>query len=109
MNVIHFFRYYFPRQLLTSHFWSIQQRFEFNRLNLEERLRYNLRVFRFMQAQLHKLKNDENYEALKMILGMLGSGLHPTPAEILAVKEIFSKKPYELYSLPRSNLVIERK
>lgn len=97
----------FPRQLLSSHFWSIQQRFEFYVNILEQRLRYNLRVFRFLQAKLSTIKEQKDYDRLKHILGLLGSGLHPSPEEIIAVRDIFEKAPYDLYSMPRSHLVTE--
>lgn len=95
----------FPRQLLSSHFWSIQQKFEFYVDILEQRLKYNLNVFRFIQAKLSTIKEQKDYDRFKQILGLLSSGLHPTVEEILAVRDIFEKAPYDLYSLPRSHLV----
>lgn len=99
----------FPRQLLSSHFWSIQQRFEFYVNILEQRLRYNLPVFRYLQAKLSTIKLQKDYDRLKHILGLLGSGLHPSSEEVIAVRDIFEKAPYDLFSLPRSHLVKQKK
>lgn len=98
--------YMYPRILLTSHFWSIQQKVEFAQIDLRNRLVYNRRVFRCMQSKLDVLKknDDPSYKKLRYILGLLGSGLHPTSEEILDVKEVFQRPPFHLNSLASSHL-----
>lgn len=96
----------FPRHFLCSHFWSIQQKFDFYIDLLRRRLRYNLPVFRFMQSKLNNLKeNPELFDKFKNMLGRLGSGLHPTSQDILSIKEIFTKSPFSLESMPSNHLV----
>lgn len=97
----------FPRQFLSSHFWSIQQKFDFRLHYLRRRLTYNLPVFRYMQSKLSTLKsNHEKFEQCRHIFGRIGSGLHPTTQEIMDIKEIFTEAPYSLDSMPQYHLVI---
>lgn len=100
----------YPRTLLTSHFWSAQQKLDFVQIDLRNRLLYNRRVFRCMQSKLDALKktHDPAYEKFAYMLGLLGSGLHPTSEEILDVKEVFQRPPFHLNSLSSSHLVRER-
>lgn len=93
--------YMYPRTFLTPHFWSIQQKVDFAQLDLKQRLQYNRRVFRCMQAKLDVLRktNDPLCEKFGNILGLLGSGLHPTSEEILNIKDLFSRSPLHLDSL----------
>lgn len=97
--------YLFPRQLLTSHFWNLQQKTEFNILILKERLMHNRPVFRHLQAQLDGLKGHQLYCSWKNILGMLGSGVQPSPAKILMCRDLFMDKPYKLDCLSGNHVV----
>ncbi|XP_026761497.1 LETM1 domain-containing protein 1 [Galleria mellonella] len=88
-----------PKTLLCSHFWSIQQRLEFSMQDLTERLKNNKPVFRALQAKLDSIPNSEMQKKWRRILALLGSGVHPTPQEVLECKELFIKEPYQLDSL----------
>ncbi|XP_052746470.1 LETM1 domain-containing protein 1 [Bicyclus anynana] len=93
-----------PRKLLCSHFWSIQQRAEFSIEDLTDRLRNNKPVFRALQAKSDNIAPGETKERWTRILGLLGSGVHPSAQAILACKELFSKEPYSLASLSRAHM-----
>lgn len=95
----------YPRLFLTSHFWSIQQKSDFQQIYLKKRLSYNIKVFRCLQSQLGFIYQQKCYEKWKDILGLLGSGRHPTADEILDVIEIFTVKPYHLNYLPAKHIV----
>lgn len=95
----------YPRKLLTYHFWTLQQRSEFAVINLSDRLSYNRKVFRSLQAKLPQIKNDKNYVKWKHILGLIGSGLHPSAEEIISVKELFAEVPYKTKSLSYAHIV----
>jgi LETM1-like protein len=97
---MHFCSYMYPRHLLTSHFWSLQQRVEFQELFLKERTLYNKRIFRKLQENL-----DATNQKLNYVLGLLGSGTHPTSDEILSVQDVFTDAPYRINSLSSSHLV----
>lgn len=97
--------YLFPRHLLTSHFWNLQQKSEFTVLWLKDRLMHNRPVFRHLQEPLKTLKCHELYEPWKKILGMLGSGVQPSVEEILECAELFADKPYSIPYLKRSHVV----
>lgn len=97
--------YLFPRHLLTSHFWNLQQKNEFTILALKDRLLHHRPVFRHLQEQLKSLKGHELYEPWRKILGMLGSGIQPTVQEILECKKLFAEKPYAIPYLKRHHVV----
>lgn len=88
--------YYFPRQLLCYHFWTIQQRSEFQMHYLRSRLIYNKSTFRCLQQELGRMKRKQHPLFIKWanILGLLGSGVHPSPEELISCIELFTEKPY---------------
>lgn len=98
--------YMYPRTFLTPHFWSIQQKVDFAQQDLKHRLQYNRRVFRCMQAKLDVMRknNDPLCEQFGNILGLLGSGLHPTSEEILNIRDLFSRPPLHLNNLSSVHL-----
>lgn len=99
--------YMYPRTFLSPQFWSIQQKVNFKTDYLRERLQHNMRVFRFMQTKLDESRNDTQYKELKTVLGLLGSGLHPSVDQLLEIQEMFSRPPFDLASLPGHHLVRE--
>ncbi|XP_068087152.1 LETM1 domain-containing protein 1 isoform X2 [Anabrus simplex] len=96
--------YFFPRQLLCSHFWTLQQKTEFA-LHSQRRRLYNYRpVFRALQAQLDFLDDSPLKESWAHALSLLGSGVHPKPEEILLCKDLFCSHPYHLLHLYSSHV-----
>lgn len=96
---------YFPRQLLTSHFWNLQQKKEFSIMYLQKRLMYHRPVFRHLQARLKKIDDKLLQEKWANILGLIGSGVQPSIEEILECKELFDVAPYDLKYLSRNHIV----
>nr|CAD7397725.1 unnamed protein product [Timema poppensis] len=88
--------YLFPRQLLCYHFWTLQQRMEFAIHTQRKRLLNYRPVFRCLQAQLESLQGNPLYDTWSRILGMLGSGVHPSVDDILYCRELFKGDPYSL-------------
>lgn len=97
--------YMFPRHLLTSHFWSIQQRVEFQQISLRDRISNNRKVLRCLQSKLEQTKSSKDFEKWNYTLGLLGSGTHPTADEILSIKQLFTQSPYHLDRLTSAHLV----
>jgi len=97
--------YMYPRVLLTSHFWTLQQQTEFKLQYLRQRLTYSKAVFRCLQAKLDSVKDVVDQERMRHIFGLLGSGTHPTADEILDTKHIWALPPYRLDSLSNRHLV----
>lgn len=96
----------FPKQFLSPHFWSIQQRFQFSTDMLQTRLYSQLPVLRFMQNRLEQVRSDDvSFVRMRHVLGRLGAGQHPTVDEVLALKAMLSRPPYSLESLPQNVLV----
>ena len=103
--LIFFFRYLFPRQLLCQHFWTLQQRIDFAIINQRKKL-YNYKpVFRYLQAQLDTVTGKEDHDNWAYILGLLGSGLHPKPNDIIRSAELFRGDPYHFSYLYPGHVV----
>lgn len=90
--------YMFPKTFLSHHFWNLQQKAAFQEDVLRRRISCNRKVFRCMQANLEKLPSHD-YQRLGHVLGLLGSGMHPTAEDIIEIKDIFQRSPFDLYSL----------
>ena len=99
--------YMYPRLFLSSHFWSLDQKKQFQQINLKNRISHNRKVLRYMQSKLEMTTRGggEYFEKWNYVLGLLGSGTHPSSGEILAVKHLFSESPYSLDSLSAAQLV----
>lgn len=95
----------YPRTFLTSHFWNIQQRVDFQELYLKDRTQYNKKIFRKLQERLDSTKLSACHKEFNYILGLLGSGFHPSSSEIIEIKDIFLHRPYHIDSLSSSHLV----
>nr|XP_014087161.2 LETM1 domain-containing protein 1 [Bactrocera oleae] len=94
----------YPQLFLCSHFWTLQQRAEFQQAILQRRLQNNKSVFRILQSKLKDAKKHESHQELQHILGMLGSGFHPSVESLLKVKDIFVQPPYDMLSLSRKQV-----
>lgn len=95
----------FPRVFLTHHFWNSQQKVEFQQYYMNCRLNYAKPVFRLLQSKLQLVKGDPQAALLDNMLGLLGSGFHPTVNHILEIKDIFSKEPFQYHSLNMNHIV----
>ncbi|CAN8003536.1 unnamed protein product [Ixodes pacificus] len=93
--------YLFPKQLLTWHFWSLEQRVDFSVATQRKKVSNYLPVFRYMQANVPK---GEEGQKLLRIFHKLGSGTHPTVEDILDAKQYFIDKPLALSKLSRKHL-----
>lgn len=96
---------YFPRYLLSSHYWTLQQKLEFMLLDHKKRLKHNKPLFRCLQAELKSIKNQVLRIKWRDAIACLGSGTHPTTKNIIACSELFSGPPYSLDCLKRKHLV----
>ncbi|CAK9813207.1 LETM1 domain-containing protein 1 [Anthophora plagiata] len=96
--------YYFPRHLLTSHYWTLQQRLDFMLLDHKKRLKHNRPLFRCMQAELRNIKNQTLHLKWNGIIARLGSGTHPHVNDIIACTELFADQPFSLNSLKRKHI-----
>lgn len=97
--------YFFPRQMLTNHFWNLQQKADFNVLILKKRLKHNRAVFRHLQLHLPWLEGHPLHKKWCKILGDLGSGVQPDVQLIIDCKDLFNEKPYHLNSLSMNHIV----
>lgn len=96
--------YVFPKNLLSVHFWSIQQKVEFSLQDHKQKLHNYRPVFRHLQSKVSTISDATLQNKCAQIFFKLGSGTHPTVFEILEVKEVFCKEPYSLRHLPFSHI-----
>ncbi|GAB6020568.1 hypothetical protein CHUAL_003248 [Chamberlinius hualienensis] len=96
--------YWFPKKLLSSHFWSIQQKLEFHLQDHKQKLLNYRPVFRHLQAKVKSIKELEHRRQCAKMLHKLGSGTHPFVHEILNFKHLFSSGPYSLKQLSFSHV-----
>ncbi|RZB40615.1 LETM1 domain containing protein [Asbolus verrucosus] len=91
--------YMFPRQLLSSHFWNLQQKSEFNLIILKSRIKHCQPLLSTLQNEIDKTKNSKLHHEWIHILGMIGSGFRPKIEQILSCKELFRCPPLDLHYL----------
>ncbi|KAG8183967.1 hypothetical protein JTE90_007401 [Oedothorax gibbosus] len=96
--------YLFPRQSLSSQFWSLQQKSEFAVEHLKKRLHHHRPIFRHLQRNLHNIENITLRESAQNVFHKLGSGLNPTTEEVLSVKPLFSGKPFDIFQMSTKHL-----
>lgn len=96
---------YFPRYLLTSHYWTLQQKLEFMLSDHRTRLKHNKSLFRCMQAEFKNINDQALRIKWRDAIACLGSGTHPTTKNIVACSKLFSGPPYSLSNLKRRHLV----
>jgi LETM1-like protein len=92
-------RYFFPKHLLSSHFWSLQQRYSFALEDHTKKLQYFRPTFRNMQLRIVAVSDRTLHDQLNIVLSKLASGVHPTIPEILAIKSLFGSEPFHLNCL----------
>lgn len=97
--------FYFPHVVLTSHYWSIEDKLNFLLKEHKKRLRHNKPLFRCVQSQVRGVKDPKLQMKLKDIIACIGSGTHPSVNQILHCKELFSGPPYSLKHIKRKHVV----
>lgn len=97
--------FYFPHKILTSHYWSIQDKLNFMMSEHKKRLKHYKPLLRCLQSQVNKVQDTNLRKLLKDIVAHLGSGTHPTPESLLECKTLFSGQPFSLKELKRKHVV----
>jgi len=99
--------YLLPKQLLSHHFWTIEQRQRFQIIDQKKRLYYYRPVFRHIQSKLSTVSLEDNLQdKCGVVLAKLGSGTHPSVEQILDIKHIFTTNPFGLQNLKSRHLVL---
>lgn len=106
----------YPRLLLSSHFWTPEQRFNYQLEDYTSRISHNKLLFSEFKhgleprPQLIRIKKDKEdlldcRQKCKQIIDKLADGSHPSPSELLSVRPIFTEKPFGINYLHDSHLV----
>lgn len=68
-------------------------------------MKNNKPVFRALQSKVDDIIDSDLKKKWQRVVASLGSGVHPSPNDLLACKDLFSKEPYQLSSLTYAHLV----
>ncbi|KAF1390102.1 hypothetical protein PFLUV_G00054630 [Perca fluviatilis] len=85
--------YFFPRQLLIPHFWTPQQKEEFQGLYHSLRAQHHWPVLKGLESTSQQVKDGQLQRRLKDLCATVQSGAIPKVSEILAVRSLFSGPP----------------
>lgn len=97
--------YYFPRTFLCHHYYNLEQKIDYELQDHTKRLSYYKPTLRHLQYDLYKLKDPTLHGNFEKVLTKLGSGVHPSPDEILDIKTAFIDYPFGLRELRYTHLV----
>jgi len=89
----------FPKHLLSSHFWSLQEKHQFAIEAQKKRLLNQRPVLRHLQSNLENIRDQRQNEICKEILFKLGSGSQPTVPEIMRIKPLFESDPFSIKAM----------
>ncbi|XP_054167967.1 LETM1 domain-containing protein 1-like [Oppia nitens] len=97
--------YWFPKYLLSPHFWTLEQKQLFQAQDLKKRLYYYRPVFRNLQQKLQTVTTDDGLqEKFRSVFAQLGSGTHPSFEDIIDLNQSFFGKPYGIHNLKSRHL-----
>ncbi|CAH1788570.1 unnamed protein product, partial [Owenia fusiformis] len=93
--------YFFPRQFLSYHFWSTEQKKDFALHYHSQRVAQHKPIIKGLAAKVKKIKDTDSREKLEKILQRIKAKSHPSVDEILAASHLFQEKPLELSHISR--------
>lgn len=96
--------YFFPKQLLSSHFWTLQQKNEFHRAFLNDRTKHNIPIMLQLYKSIEDQRDDKNFELLRTFLKGVENEKKPTASQILELRSFFSGRPYNLSYLREKHI-----
>jgi len=91
--------YVFPRFLLSQHFWTANQRLEFGRIKMKEKLINYDHVVNYMDLLCQYIDDSQAEKEMRFIIHKLDNSIHLTPKEILDKLPYFAGKPYRIESM----------
>ncbi|KAI4501309.1 hypothetical protein M0802_003682 [Mischocyttarus mexicanus] len=98
------FAYFFPRQMLTHHFWTAEQKKDFTLYYYKERLKYSRPLFYCMGTKVTQINDILLRRKWNGIITCLDSGGHPTVKTIISCITLFESSPYSLETLESKHM-----
>ncbi|XP_043491909.1 LETM1 domain-containing protein 1 isoform X2 [Polistes fuscatus] len=96
--------YFFPRQMLTHHFWTPEQKIDFTLYYYKERFKYSRPLFHCMEIKSNHIKDKLLKSKWSGIIACLGSGGHPTVESVISCIALFASAPYSLDTLESKHM-----
>lgn len=82
--------YRFPKYLLCQHYWTLEQKFNFQIEEHEKRVQNLPSLFRHLQNKESEVADSEDGIRVRHMLSQLASGTHPRAEDVLLLKSHFS-------------------
>lgn len=92
--------YFFPRQMLTHHFWTEKQKIEFMQYFHRQKVNHFPTVLEHMNKQIARHTYGTQKTNFLNIVKKLEHDQHPSVEEILDVRASFNKFPFSVEDLP---------
>lgn len=96
---------YFPHFILTSHYWSIEDKFHYILKNHQKSLKHNKLLLNYIQYQVDEVEDSLAQTKLKAVIHHVGNGRHPLISDIIQCKTLFSGFPYSLKHIKQKHCV----
>lgn len=96
--------YFFPRQMLTHHFWTPEQKIDFNLYYYAKRLKYSRPLFYCMKIKTNQINDKLLKNKWCGIITSLGCGGHPTVENVISCIALFASAPYSLDTLDSKHM-----
>lgn len=98
--------YRFPRYLLSQHYWTAEQKINFQTDAHRDKVRHYGAVFQDFEKRMSLINEDGDRNECRAILDQLRTGLHPRIEQVLRIKSYFSSPScLSLSQLPSSHQV----
>lgn len=94
----------FPRQLLTHHFWTPEQKASFMIYFHKKRFKHSRPLFYCMESKINYINNELLKIKWNGIIACLGSGEHPTIQNVISCITLFKSSPYSMNTLEHKHM-----
>ncbi|XP_052813626.1 LETM1 domain-containing protein 1-like [Mya arenaria] len=95
-NGIFVIGYWFPHVFFTHHLWNENQKQEFGQINLKHRINHYHQVLREIDHIAYRNTEGAIRDSIMTILDKIEHSGHPSPEELLSVREQFQSAPFSL-------------
>ncbi|XP_015189122.1 PREDICTED: LETM1 domain-containing protein 1 [Polistes dominula] len=96
--------YFFPRQMLTHHFWTPEQKIDFTLYYYSQRFKYSRPLFHCMESKANHINDQILKTKWSGIIACLGSGGQPTVESMVSCIALFASSPYSLDTLESKHM-----
>lgn len=89
----------YPKRLLTSHFWTDEQKREFRNSYMSERLKNSSPLVKSLQYHVKDIKDTKVIPKWTGVMQLLQGGRQPSVQQLIECKHLFVTGPYSFSNL----------